>query len=150
MEFLHLLVTQARKELGNDMFVLWHYLVEDSAAVLGKKKPVGAALLATFKNAGQLHAVEKLADISLGHQQRIGELLLRRPITGPDVSQHVKLSSTQIPAAKFIRRRALDLLKYPRQAQPGENRSASDAALTGRRRGRLNYSIHYVKFITKL
>ena len=43
----------------------------------------------------RLHPIEKLADVALGHQQRVGHLLLGSALGGTDVGQHIKLAHAQ-------------------------------------------------------
>src|SRR5581483_552729 len=59
---------------------------------------------------------------ALGHQQRVGQLLLRNPFGRADVGKYVELRRAEPPAAQVLAPDALDLVADPYQPQPGEHR----------------------------
>jgi hypothetical protein len=63
-----------------------------------------------------LQLAQQLRDISFGHQQCIGQLLLGHPTRSPNLRQNIKMSSVQSMRAKEPLRACVDFLKHPRQA----------------------------------
>ena len=115
-----LVVRERRQQVGDQRFLLRHHLLEQSLPAIGEEQAVRAALLAAGDQAILLHLVEQLRDIPLGHQQRIGQFLLRHPAGRPDLRQNVELGGVETMQAKESLRAGVDLLEHACQAQPGQ------------------------------
>lgn len=69
---------------------------------IGEHKLVGAPDWAALHQPARFELVEQLRDVALRHQEIAGELLLGDPLGGTELSDHIELRITQIPAAQFV------------------------------------------------
>ena len=110
-----------------------HHLAEQTAPRLGKVQAVGAAILAADQQAGLLQPVQQLADVALGDQQRVRQVLLALSLGRAHVGDDVELGLAQAPAAQVFAGGTLHLASDAQQAQPGQYRRLPQPAPPRRR-----------------
>src|SRR6266849_6759107 len=103
-----------------------------ASALISQKKTVDASVRTPLQQTAAFHLVQQLADVALGDQQCIRELLLADTFGGTDFGQHVELGRAELAITQGLGRGAVDLLEYANQPQPDEQ--AWRANLTWRRR----------------
>ena len=94
--------------------VLGHGFVDNRPALVREIQTIRAPILgigASLDISRSARSVEQAADISLGHQKSLGELLLRDPLAKSKRRQQVKLRERQPLAFEQILKSSTDSMK---------------------------------------
>jgi len=118
----HLVWGQSSKRIGKKTFLLGHGLRRQGSPSGRQEQPLASPLgLTLYKVFGNQFG-EQLADISLGDQQRICQLVLSQPLAGSDARQDVEPGHIQSERAEIQFTRVVDLLVEPYEPIPSGDR----------------------------
>src|SRR5919199_1269259 len=85
-----------------------------------------APVWAPLEQTARFHLVEQLADVALGDQQRVRELLLADALGRANLGQYVELGRTELPTTQRVSGGAIHLLKDTDEPQSGQEPGPAD------------------------
>src|SRR5215208_2394113 len=144
VELRLLLLGKSRHLLVHEVLMGRHHLLKKPPPLLAEVETVGPPLLAPRDQPPPLHLVHQVADVALGDEQRITQLLLHAPLRSPHIGQYVELRAVQAVSPEVLGRRPFHLLDAPPHPQPRQDRVSPQA--TAPTLGLLLYSHGDVKF----
>lgn len=107
-----------------------HGVRAQTVTLQGEEEQVAPAMKGrlSFNPTPDFHFVKQLTDVAFGNQQSVGEFLLRTPLAGADLGEHIELRDGQAVGTKGIGGTPVNLLEHARQTHPGRHAASIDLA----------------------
>lgn len=108
-----------RRPIPNDRFLLdLNELFPETPTGLRKEDALRPPFTAAGQKTVRFHGIDQLRDIALGHQERIGELLLGTPFNRAGMIDHVEPADGNPVLTHGLGGASVDLLVDPGQPHP--------------------------------